>query len=487
MSENLPHENHQPPIILDRESLEGKRIRFVGYFGSMSQKDIARLVREYGIRVITSPTDPVDWIILGDRRNPLHTAENQENSEDLEADTPEKDWLTPEIRDAVDAGRIRLASESQLLQQLFPAGNQKPLTSLYTPLMLAQLLGVSPRTIRRWMMEGFISPARTVKRLPYFDLQEVFSAQRLASLLNRGVPPGRLERQLKLLQQHNPDFLNEMTESEFFVDGPKIYVRHGEKFIEPTGQFLMDFHEKEAETAPETDPEKIADTLSPAELELLKTPAEVLHLFQNSPSGSYLDAILAAHHQNLLTETWRKRAALDAVGEDGEFSGVFPGKIPENALDVYRKTAMTLADTCEPEKLELAEEIYRTILLATGPTADDCFELGDILYRLNDLSAARERFSMAVELEEDFVEARVSLGCVLEEMGQTELAISAMEGAIAHHPDYADAYYHLAKLLDGHDRAAYAEDCRRRYLTLVDPHCPTAQEVAEALKEKHQK
>ncbi len=469
MSENLSHDKTPeslPPIILDRESLEGKRIRFVGYFGSMSQRAIARLVREYGVRVATSPLDPVDWIILGDRRNPL-TAET-------EAETAEKDWLAPEIRDAVDEGRIRLATESQLLQQLFPAENQKSLTSLYTPLMLAELLGVTPRAIRRWMMEGFISPARTVKRLPYFDLQEVFSAQRLASLLNRGVSAGRLERQLKLLRQLSPHFLEEMAESEFIVDGQKLYIRHGEKILEPTGQFRLDFPDAEPEIA-STDGEtgEISDALSPAEMELLRTQEDVLRFLEHSPSGSYLDAVLAAHHQDLLAETWRKQAALDAVCSGEEFSHT--GE--ENSLDMFRKAAMMLADSGENEKLERAEEIYRTILLATEPRADDCFELGDILYRLNDLSAARERFSMAVELEEDFVEARVSLGCVLEEMGHTELAVSALEGAIAHHPDYADAYYHLAKVLDGHGRETYAEDCRQRFLTLVDPHCPTAEEM----------
>ncbi len=56
---------------------------------------------------------------------------------------------------------------------------------------------------------------------------------------------------------------------------------------------------------------------------------------------------------------------------------------------------------------------------------------------------------MAIELDEDFVEARSNLGCVLEEQGETALAEAAFRGALEYHPDYADAHYHLAKLLDG--------------------------------------
>jgi tetratricopeptide (TPR) repeat protein len=55
---------------------------------------------------------------------------------------------------------------------------------------------------------------------------------------------------------------------------------------------------------------------------------------------------------------------------------------------------------------------------------------------------------MAIELDEDYVEARANLGCVLAELGEPELATAAFEGALAHHPDYPDAHYHLARLLD---------------------------------------
>ena len=40
---------------------------------------------------------------------------------------------------------------------------------LYTPAMLAELLGVSVRTVRRWQRAGFIRPVSEVMQLPQFD------------------------------------------------------------------------------------------------------------------------------------------------------------------------------------------------------------------------------------------------------------------------------------------------------------------------------
>jgi len=67
---------------------------------------------------------------------------------------------------------------------------------------------------------------------------------------------------------------------------------------------------------------------------------------------------------------------------------------------------------------------------------------------MGDLSAARERYYAAIELDEEYVEARANLGSVLVENGELELAVAAFQGALAFHPDYADVHYHLANTLE---------------------------------------
>ena len=106
------------------------------------------------------------------------------------------------------------------------------------------------------------------------------------------------------------------------------------------------------------------------------------------------------------------------------------------------------AELEEDGQLAAAAEMYRAAMAAAGPKAEICFQVAELLYRLGDLGGARERYYMAIELDEDYVEARANLGCVLAETGQRELAVAAFEGRCGYHPDYADVHYHLARTLD---------------------------------------
>ena len=98
--------------------------------------------------------------------------------------------------------------------------------------------------------------------------------------------------------------------------------------------------------------------------------------------------------------------------------------------------------TCAAELLDLAADLesagefaeaaeaLRAVLQAEGPTAPVVFMLAELLYRAGDLTAARERYYAAVELDADHLEARSSLGCLLTELGEHELALAALEGVL---------------------------------------------------------
>ena len=124
--------------------------------------------------------------------------------------------------------------------------------------------------------------------------------------------------------------------------------------------------------------------------------------------------------------------------------------------------------------------LCRAALVAGGPQAETCFQLAELLYRQGDIAAARERYFMAIELDENYVEARANLGCVLAEQGSHELAIAAFQGALEHHADYADVHYHLARSLDELGRRAEAEVHLRAFLELA-PDTPWADLARERL------
>ena len=128
----------------------------------------------------------------------------------------------------------------------------------------------------------------------------------------------------------------------------------------------------------------------------------------------------------------------------------------------------------ENGQLAEAADMLRAVMAATGPDPEACFQLAELLYRQGDLAGARERYYMAIELDEDYVEARANLGCVLAESGQRELAVAAFEGALRYHGGYADVHYLLARTLDEMGRRDEAEGHWRTFLAM-SPDSPWAE------------
>ena len=340
--------------------------------GSMARRDVAGLVRQHGAVVVDRPGPTVDLLVIGEEGLPL--------SEGMGLD----DAFDPDTQAAIERGATEVITETQLWQRLGMVDFEQDIHRLYTPAMLAELLGVPLAVIRRWHRRGLIVPAREVRRLPYFDFQEVATARRLTELLAAGVSPDAIEKKLAALGRYLPGIARPMAQLSVIVEGRQILLRQGDGLIEPGGQLRFDFEAAGPPAAPLENGEEILLPVTAA--------AEV-----------------ASSPEHLV----RMAAELEELGET-----------------------------------EAAAEMYRAAMAAAGPTPEICFQVAELLYRLGDLAGARERYYMAIELDEDYVEARANLGCVLAETGQRDLAVAAFRGALAFHPDYADAHYHLARTLD---------------------------------------
>ena len=295
----------------------------------------------------------------------------------------------------------------------------------YTPAMLAELLGVPLSLVRRWHRAGLIVPAQEVRRLLYFDFQEVAVAQRMAQLFRAGVSPQNIEKKVADLARLLPGIERPILDPAIIVQGQSLLVRQGEGLVEAGGQLRFDFE--------------------PA----LVVPAS---------------------------------AGMPGVPPEGGTTNTMAGVLRSvEDVSISPEQMRSLAMECEDAgRLSEAAGWHRTAMAAAGPDPESCFQLAELLYRQGDLGAARERYYMAIELDENYVEARANLGCVLDELGERDLAAAAFEGALRCHGDYADAHYHLARTLDemGHRRTA--EQHWRRFLALA-PGSPWAAEAEQRL------
>ncbi len=290
---------------------------------------------------------------------------------------------------------------------------------VYTPGMLAALVGVSILAIRRWQRRGFLIPTHSVGRLPFFDFAALVRARRLHRWFSQSVRPLATERALArfLAQRGLP--ASAIDHLEVKVDGPRLLVRQQDCFLDSHGQKWWDFDK-----------------------ELVDRDVE--------------------------------RSGVVSLVSPGEHPLPLPASTVEQCVE--------WAADCEEQGLwEQAAAAYRSALVAGGPRADLCFQLAEVLYRLGDVAAARERYYMALELDENFVEARANLGCVLAELGQRQLAIAALQGALQLAPEFADVHYHLARLLDEAGKREQAEFHWHWFLELA-PDSPWADIARDRLE-----
>jgi len=313
---------------------------------------------------------------------------------------------------------IRILNESEWLHLLGLDERRQEVHRLYTPAMLNQLLGVTTGTIRRWERLGLIRPVRKVYRLPYFDYQEVASARRIADLLASGVSREELESSLLRLRQLWPDTARSLAQLELLARDSHVLLRDEAGLKEPaTGQRRFDFEPPPAREEPAAAP--------------LRHPAANIDRTDERVLWS--------------TDEWFREGC--RLLEGGTLSG--------------------------------AVEAFRLCLMEKPAEPELNFFLAEALYRLGNREGALERYYATVESDHNYLEAWTQLACVHAEKGELESALEALEIALDLHPDYPDAHWHAANVLDqmgqteravshwksylGHDnRGPWAEQARQR-------------------------
>ncbi|TWT76615.1 Tetratricopeptide repeat protein [Planctomycetes bacterium CA13] len=398
------------------DSLDEIRVALVGRFGSMSRREAANVLRSFGATVVDQKQPDVDWVVIGADQSPLAEAE----------------LLTESTQQQIAIGARELIHETELWQRIGLLDLEQSNRQYYTPAMLAHLLGVSVRVVRRWHRLGLITPVETLHRLPYFDFAEITTAKRLARWIAEGESATAIEHRLVELVELLPNIHRPLDQLSILIEGKHVLLRGGEGLIEPGGQMRFDF-----------------DSLD--------------------------DFVRQDHDHQATTEP---RQVLSMVREeDASFPSRRQHLEPEDSL-------LTAAYQAEDEgNLQRAIDYYHAILSRDGAHADICFQIGELLYRLGEPVAARERYYAAIELDPEFVEARASLGIVLNETGQLDLAIAAFRGALQIFPDYCDVHYHLARILDETNLASEATHHWKRFLELF-PDSPWAEEAKMRLEDR---
>ncbi|MEI6255595.1 MAG: tetratricopeptide repeat protein [Planctomycetota bacterium] len=346
---------------------------------------------------------------------------------------PQPDVASPRQSVPIRAGRPAAAARSTPLFE----DDHPGVSRLYTVAMMADVLSVPRSAVRHWLRGGLIEPARRAGGIEWFEFPQLVIGRQLVRLLRGGLSLRDIDAKLAELVPGGAAEAARMAD-RIVVDGRRLSMRCDDGLVGAGGQLQLGFY-----TAPFT----AADTTigQPA------TDAE--------PPFTHPHPSLAGDDRCV---------AIDFTADDPcDLATV--GELLDLAADLEAAGGLTEA-----------AEALRAALQAAGPTSQIVFMLAELLYRAGDLTAARERYYAAVELDANHLEARSSLGCVLAELGEHELALAALDGVLRQQPDYADAHWHIASVLHDVGRLAEARQHLRTFLRLT-PDSPWATMARERL------
>jgi tetratricopeptide (TPR) repeat protein len=348
--------------------LQGKRVAFVGKLASMSRRDAGQLVRLHGATVLEQADDSAHLVVIGEDQLPLADDEG-----------PEK-WLDESVRQAAENGALEIITETQLWHRLGLVEHEQDIHRLYTPAMLADLLGVPVAVIRRWHRRRLIVPVREVRRLPYFDFQEVAAARRLAELLAAGVSPAAIEKKLNALSQYLPGVARPLAQLSVIVQGKQILLRQGDGLIEPGGQMRFDFDAWDISAAPERS--------------IPSSPEQMCSLAAELEEDGQLPAAAEMY-----------RAAMAAGGTKPEICFMV-------AELLYRQGDLSAAR----ERYYMAIEMDEDYVEARA-------NLGCVLAETGQRDLAVAAFEGALRFHEDYADVHYHLARTLDEIGRADYAV----------------------------------------------------------------
>jgi tetratricopeptide (TPR) repeat protein len=260
----------------------------------------------------------------------------------------------------------------------------------YTTRDVAKLLGFSEAQVRGFVRAGFIAPRRGVHREFRFSLQDMVLL-RAAKALRETVPPRRMRRALRRLQEQLPAG-RPLSAVRITAEGDQVVVRDGSSSWEPaSGQLVLDF--EVAELASKVEP-------------LARRAAQEARSDETNLDGEdwyRLGCDLEPHDADQARDAYRRALELD------------PGHV-----DALINLGRLLHEAGHPDA---AEQHYRRALELRPADATAAFNRGVALEDLGRWEQAIDCYERALGADPKLQEAHFNLARLFERLGRRAAAI----------------------------------------------------------------
>jgi len=246
----------------------------------------------------------------------------------------------------------------------------------------ARILSISPRRLRYWERIRLVERSARKGEEPAFAFGDLVSLRTVVSLVDRGVPVRRIRRTVLRLRERAPEIGDPLRALRLWGESaPRVVVRHGEVWLEPDGQLVLDF-----------EPEGEGRVRSLADAAPEPGPQSPLAWFER---GCELDADPGTSQEAV--KAYRRAIALD------------PG-----FADAHCNLGTIFYNRGEREA---AREAYEQALEAAPAHLEAHFNLANLLEEEGRREAALRHYKRTLEADPLFVDAHLNLALLYEKLG----------------------------------------------------------------------
>ena len=365
---------------VDAQILEGATVVFTGRLACMTHEEAADLVRACGGETARKPSRNCAMLVIGGDASLIERdgriTRNLERAREL----------------AKEGSPIRIVTEKEFLRHLGLEDREEGVHRYYTMAQLSRILGVPRDRIRMWMNRGLIRPAREVRRLCYFDFQQVRDAKTLWDLSQAGVSLDRIRASLDRLRRWMPDLDRPIANLDLLERDGKLLVRLGDgELVEPSGQLVFDL--EGGGSSPAEEPIDAPRTLEQwLDLALHQEQAGEFEKAEEAYRAALMVAgpqpVLCFNLANVLYAIGHKERAVERFYQAVEMD--------QDYVEAWNNLGNVLGDLgAHPEAIEAYD---RAIELAPD-YPDPHFNVAETHAALGDVGAARQHWLVYLKLD----------------------------------------------------------------------------------------
>src|SRR5437899_479697 len=132
-------------------------------------------------------------------------------------------------------------------------------TDRYSPGDVQRILGLTEKQLDYWDRLRLVSPQKE-NGVRFYDFRDLIGLRTIKQLVEKGVPPGRLQRALAALHEKLSQVQVPLAQLRVLSDGKDVIVEREGARLEPlSGQFVLNFEIRELDEEVQVISERGAD------------------------------------------------------------------------------------------------------------------------------------------------------------------------------------------------------------------------------------